>query len=64
MADIQAAMGIPQLRKLDGFIETRRKYAKIYDEEFGKIGGIIIPYEKPYVKHAYHLYPILLEAHR
>ena len=62
MSDIQAALGIPQLKKLDGFIETRRKYAKIYNEEFGKIEGIITPYEKPGVKHVYHLYPILLEA--
>jgi UDP-4-amino-4,6-dideoxy-N-acetyl-beta-L-altrosamine transaminase len=61
MADIEAALGIAQLKKLDRFIETRREYSKIYDEEFGKIEGIITPYEKPDVKHVYHLYPILLE---
>jgi len=61
MADIEAALGIAQLKKLDGFIETRRKYVKIYNEEFDKVKGIITPHEEPDVKHVYHLYPMLLE---
>ena len=61
MGDIEAALGIAQLKKLDRFIETRRKYVKIYNEEFDKIEGIITPHEEPDVKHVYHLYPMLLE---
>lgn len=63
MTDIQAALGIHQIKKLDRFTEIRRKYARVYNEELGKINGIIIPYEKPNVKHVYHLYPILLEGY-
>jgi UDP-4-amino-4,6-dideoxy-N-acetyl-beta-L-altrosamine transaminase len=58
--DIQAALGIHQLKKLDGFIDLRRKYAKTYDR-LSDTGQIVIPHEKTYVKHAYHLYPILLK---
>lgn len=61
MTDMQAALGIHQLKKLDKFIETRREYVQIYNEGFRKLDGIITPYEKPDVKHVYYLYPILLE---
>lgn len=61
MMDMQAALGIQQLRKLDRFIEIRRKYAKIYTKELGEIDGVITPHEKSNIKHVYHLYPILLE---
>jgi UDP-4-amino-4,6-dideoxy-N-acetyl-beta-L-altrosamine transaminase len=60
MTDMQAALGIHQIKKLDKFIEIRRRYAEIYNEGFEKIEGIITPYEKPNTKHVYHLYPILL----
>ena len=61
MTDIQAALGIHQIKKLDKFIEIRRRCAKNYNEELKKIDGIITPYEKSNVKYVYHLYPILLQ---
>lgn len=61
MSDISAAIGIHQIRRLDGFIETRRKYARIYSEELGKIDEVVTPHEESNVKHPYHLYPILLK---
>ena len=60
MTDLQAALGIHQIKKLEKFIEIRRKYAQIYNEELREIDGIIIPCEKPNVRHVYHLYPILI----
>jgi dTDP-4-amino-4,6-dideoxygalactose transaminase len=60
MTAIQASIGIRQLRKLPKFIEIKKRYAQIYDEKLGKSKEIITPFEKPNVKHVYHLYPILL----
>jgi dTDP-4-amino-4,6-dideoxygalactose transaminase len=37
MTDMQAAMGIVQLKKLPGFIKKRRELAKAYDREFSSI---------------------------
>jgi perosamine synthetase len=44
MGDIQAAFGREQLRKLDSFIDRRRKIAGQYDEGFSGVKGIKIPY--------------------
>jgi len=61
MTDLQAALGIHQIKKIDEFNDTRIRYANVYNKIFGKMDELIIPYEKSNVKHAYHLYPILLK---
>ncbi len=61
LTDIQASLGIPQLRKLDSFIKRRQELAKIYDEELSRIGGVVIPVKNADRNHIYHLYPVLLK---
>ncbi|GAB4366631.1 MAG: DegT/DnrJ/EryC1/StrS family aminotransferase [Calditrichia bacterium] len=61
MTDIQAAMGIHQLEKLDRFIRIRQKLAKLYDEGFRNIPEIKTPIVHPDRNHIYHLYVIRLE---
>ena len=63
MTDIQAALGIHQIKKLDDFIKIRSRYAQIYTKELSNIDGVITPKENVNVKHVYHLYPILLQNH-
>ena len=63
MTDMQAALGIQQIQRLDEFIAVRREYAQIYTEKLSKIDGVITPYEMPNSKHVYHLYPILLSSY-
>ncbi|MGN6285688.1 MAG: UDP-4-amino-4,6-dideoxy-N-acetyl-beta-L-altrosamine transaminase [Afipia sp.] len=43
LTDIQAALGISQLAKLDRFISRRREIAKRYDEAFSRVPGIRLP---------------------
>lgn len=64
MTDIQAALGIHQLRKLDGFIQTRQAYARIYDEAFADWPEIVTPQVHPDRSHIYHLYVIRLDLDR
>ncbi|OFW11427.1 MAG: UDP-4-amino-4,6-dideoxy-N-acetyl-beta-L-altrosamine transaminase [Acidobacteria bacterium RIFCSPLOWO2_02_FULL_67_36] len=64
MMDLQAALGIPQLCKLDGFNERRRHFAEMYNTAFADLPEIEVPEMLPYVKHAWHLYPILIRPER
>lgn len=62
MMDIQAAMGLHQLKKLDGFIEARTARVQRYKEFLTEIPGILLPTEVPYPhRHAWHLYTPLIE---
>jgi len=62
MMDIQAAFGLHQLPKLDGFIAERIKRALRYQEAFKNVPGIILPREVSYPhKHAWHLYTPLID---
>jgi UDP-4-amino-4,6-dideoxy-L-N-acetyl-beta-L-altrosamine transaminase len=61
MTDIQAALGISQLRKLDSFIDARRKIASQYAKVFSGNPYFDLPAEKGYAKSSWHLYPIMLK---
>ncbi len=58
MTDIQAAIGIHQLAKLEKFIKIREEYCKIYDSEFGKIPEITIPFVAKNTRHPRNIYTL------
>lgn len=62
MTDIQAAIGIHQLKKLDRFIETRKRYAEMYNKFLSEIPEIILQENKTNVRHGRHIYPIVLKT--
>jgi dTDP-4-amino-4,6-dideoxygalactose transaminase/nucleoside-diphosphate-sugar epimerase len=63
MTDIQASVGLHQLPRLEGFLRTREEYAALYDAAFQDLP--IRPLaRRPNVKHAHHLYIVLLELER
>jgi len=64
MTDVQAALGIHQLRRLDGFIRRRQEIAAMYDAAFSDLPGIILPRRLPGRNHTFHLYPIRLAPGR
>jgi dTDP-4-amino-4,6-dideoxygalactose transaminase len=62
MTDVQASLGIHQLRRLDGFIQRRQEIAAMYDEAFSDLPEILLPPRLPGRNHTFHLYPIRLQA--
>ncbi len=60
MTDIQAGLGIHQLRRLDGFIRTRQRYAEMYSEGLKGMAEIELPVIHRDRIHNYHLYVIRL----
>lgn len=61
MMDIQAAIGIHQLPKLDGFIDRRTVIAEFYNREFADVPELALPTYAPYAqRHAWHLYTPLV----
>ncbi len=61
ITEIQAAIGLQQLRRLDEMNERRRAIAKLYNEELASIEGLRLPVEKSWAKHVYHQYTIWVE---
>ena len=58
LTDIQSALGISQLRKLEKFVNKRNKIANLYDNLLKNIQHFKIPLRNKNIKHAYHLYPL------
>jgi len=61
MTDFQAALGVSQLKKLHMFTDKRNELALRYQEFLENIDGVTLPVIKDNVRHAWHLYTILLD---
>jgi perosamine synthetase len=61
MTDVQAAVGLVQLRKLDSLNERRIAIAAEYSEGLQGIEGLTLPFVAPENKHVFHIYTVLLE---
>ena len=57
MTDIQAALGLSQITRLDEFVSRRREIAERYDVELRSL-PITTPHQAPGTYSSYHLYPI------
>jgi dTDP-4-amino-4,6-dideoxygalactose transaminase len=70
MMDIQAALGIHQLARLEANLKIRESHWQAYDEAFTALDGITTPQHaaapSPFgrTRHARHLYTILLDFDR
>jgi len=61
MTDIQAAIGIEQLKKLEMNIKIRKRIAEVYSKFFMNYDFVKTPVCKEYNECSWHLYPILID---
>jgi perosamine synthetase len=61
MTNLQAAIGVAQVDKIDKVIDRKRYIAKRYSDGLASIKGITLPAEMPWAKNVYWMYSILIE---
>lgn len=61
LTDVQSALGTSQLKKIDTFIDKRRKIVSFYNSKFQDLVEVITPYEPSYSNSGWHLYIVQLK---
>src|SRR5262245_28772841 len=64
LTDVACALGLSQLAKLDQFLKQRAELAQRYRTELARQPGVLLPEVAPDVRHAWHIFPALLEIER
>ncbi|MGG7094087.1 UDP-4-amino-4,6-dideoxy-N-acetyl-beta-L-altrosamine transaminase [Shewanella indica] len=63
MTELQAALGVSQMQRLEEFISSRHKLARIYDEKLKNL-PIILPFQLENTYSGLHLYVIRLQLNK
>jgi perosamine synthetase len=64
LTDLACALGLSQLGKLDQFLKRRAELAQRYRTELHGQPGLVLPAVALDVRHAWHIFPVLLEIER
>ncbi len=61
MSNLQAAVGLAQLERIEEFVKIRRKNARFYNSLLADAEGITLPPEAKWAKNVYWMYSVLIE---
>jgi perosamine synthetase len=62
LGEIECAMGITQLKKLQGFVDGRERIARRLNEKLEGLQGLTTPVVMPGCTHAYYVYGMVLDT--
>ena len=62
LGEIESAIGIEQLKKLDKLIKSKQKLAKKLDNSLSKLNGLTIPHVPNDQSHVYYIYPLIYDS--
>ena len=60
LTEMQSAIGRVQLRKLEGWLEKRRRNAQILNEGFSKYSGLRVTIPPGHIEHSYYKYYVFI----
>jgi perosamine synthetase len=61
LTNLQAALGVAQLERIDNFIEIKRCNARLYNSFLKNVRGVVLPPEEEWAKNVYWMYSVLVE---
>ena len=64
MPDLNASIGLHQIKKVEQFMTLRRKYVAMYDRAFADVEELETQTVRDYATHAHHIYVIALHLER
>lgn len=62
MTNLQAAVGVAQLKNIEKLVDIKRKNAKEYTQQLQGIKGLQLPTEREWAKNVYWMYGVVLDA--
>ncbi len=64
MGEIEAAIGIEQLKKLEKIVKRKQKICERLSKGFNSLNGLITPYVKKNNTHSFYIYPLKLDKEK
>lgn len=61
MTNMQAAMGVEQMQKVETLNQQRRDHAAYLTEQLASVPGITTPHEADHCKHVYQMYTVMTD---
>jgi perosamine synthetase len=61
LTNLQAAVGVAQMERIDEFIRRKREIAAHYNRRLNGLPGVTLPYERPTYTNVYWMYSILVD---
>jgi perosamine synthetase len=61
MTNLQAAIGLSQIERIEEHVALKRRVATLYSERLREIRGLRLPVERPNFKNVYWMYGIVLD---
>ena len=62
MTNLQAAVGVAQMVRIDEFIARKRRIAELYNEGLADLPGVVLPIERKGYTNVYWMYSVLFNA--